>query len=96
MARLARCRASPGLLLHEVVFGVSWSRPARSWRGKVSSVPGTLGDGGILLLNGALIAACWRKDSARWWRLRLLFYAVAVNLVYFFMRGECPGWAVPS
>ncbi|MFO1459419.1 MAG: phosphatase PAP2 family protein [Verrucomicrobiota bacterium] len=80
-----------GLLLHEVVFGVflvtAWVR-SLAREGLFSS--GTLGDGGILLLNGALIAACWRKDSARWWRLRLLFYAVAVNLVYFFMRGGVP------
>lgn len=80
-----------GLLLHEVVFGAflvtAWVR-SMGRDGPLSS--GALGDGGLLLLNGALIAACWQRDSARWWRLRLLFYGIAVNLVYFFMRGVVP------
>ncbi|MBL9174587.1 MAG: phosphatase PAP2 family protein [Verrucomicrobiales bacterium] len=84
-------RTPRGLLVHEVVFGVflvtAWVR-SMGREGPLGS--GSLGDGGLLVLNGALIAACWMRESAGWWRLRLLFYGVAVNLVYFFMREGAP------
>ena len=44
----------------------------------------------ILLLNILMLAVCTRRQSDRYWRSRLLFYALAMNLLYFLLGSAVP------
>lgn len=54
---------------------------------------------GILVANVVLIRRCWREETVLNWRLRLIFYPLAMNLTYFLMREAVPkihpAWADP-
>src|SRR5437667_2762320 len=45
---------------------------------------------GLLGLSGAAILFCLRKPTDLRWRLRLLFYPLAMNLLFFQMKSAIP------
>lgn len=44
----------------------------------------------VMILNGSVLAWCARRESELRWRVRLLFYPVAMNLVYFTLTTAVP------
>jgi membrane-associated phospholipid phosphatase len=82
---------APGLLPHEWICGafllVLWVR-LLVYVGPLSRDSVLLL--GLLVVNGALLAFCAWRESARRFRLRLLFYPLAMNLLYPVLRTAIP------
>ena len=76
---------------HEICFGgyllLTWARLVIA-RGPLD--PHALAWLLLLGVNVVLIARCWMQPSALHWRLRLIFYPVAMNVTYFMMRTAVP------
>lgn len=84
-------KTEPRLLPHEIIFGavliVTWLR--------LGFVVGFFAAIALFYLalagiSGALIYACLRKETNLRWRIRLLFYFGAMNLVYAHLKVAVP------
>ena len=83
----------PGLLPHEPVFGLflvlTWLRLAH---GGGLARPDSLAFLALIFVNAALIAWCSAAETPLRWRLRLLFYPLAMNAAYLLMRTAVPAF----
>ena len=84
-------RKTPTLLPHEIVFGIFL---LATW-GRLVWAVGFLGRDalvylGFLAVNALLIARCVARPTNLAWRLRLVFYALAMNLLFAHMKVAIP------